>query len=234
MVRQLNTDAEPGSSYKFFLLARHGQGYHNVAELKYGTKAWDDHWAALNDDGELTWGPDPLLTSLGQQQVSTIRNGLTQEVALGLPAPQRRFCSPLSRALDTCDIMFEGTWQEYPRPVMVLEDCREENGVHTCDKRRSRSYIAGYKPHFSFEEGFAEFDDLWHPNTRETKGNVAQRARKVLEMIFETATDDTFITITSHEGFIHGFLTAAGRKVFKLPTGGIVPVLVKSTVHRSC
>ncbi|PPQ99020.1 hypothetical protein CVT26_014397 [Gymnopilus dilepis] len=71
ILEQLNASATPGSSYKFFLLARHGQGYHNVAELKYGTKAWNDYWAKLDGDGEITWGPDPLLTDLGQEQAKT-------------------------------------------------------------------------------------------------------------------------------------------------------------------
>ena len=58
-IRQLNQDSPTGTTYKFFLLSRHGQGYRtdllklssklnrvnyfidNVAESKYGTPAWD-------------------------------------------------------------------------------------------------------------------------------------------------------------------------------------------------
>ena len=58
-IRQLNQDSPMGTTYKFFLLTRHGQGYRtnfikfsnkpdrvnyfidNVAESKYGTHAWD-------------------------------------------------------------------------------------------------------------------------------------------------------------------------------------------------
>ena len=59
-IRQLNQYSPIGTTYKFFLLTRHGQGYRtdfikfsrkpnkanyfidNVAESKYGTYAWDE------------------------------------------------------------------------------------------------------------------------------------------------------------------------------------------------
>ena len=61
-IRQLNQDSPIGTTYKFFILTRHGQGYRtdsffkkfsnkrnrvnyfidNVAESKYGTLAWDE------------------------------------------------------------------------------------------------------------------------------------------------------------------------------------------------
>jgi hypothetical protein len=40
-VRYLNQNSEEGVQYKVLFLGRHGQGWHNVAEAKYGTKAWD-------------------------------------------------------------------------------------------------------------------------------------------------------------------------------------------------
>jgi hypothetical protein len=36
-------------------VARHGQGYHNVAESQYGTPMWNCHWSLLNGDGKITW-----------------------------------------------------------------------------------------------------------------------------------------------------------------------------------
>ncbi|KAF8970801.1 hypothetical protein BDZ97DRAFT_1404709 [Flammula alnicola] len=41
-IRALNDESLKGTSYKFLLPSRHGQGYHNVAEAKYGTQAWDE------------------------------------------------------------------------------------------------------------------------------------------------------------------------------------------------
>lgn len=40
-IRELNKNAEEGVEYKVLYLGRHGQGYHNVAESRYGTKLWD-------------------------------------------------------------------------------------------------------------------------------------------------------------------------------------------------
>ncbi|KDR77515.1 hypothetical protein GALMADRAFT_224840 [Galerina marginata CBS 339.88] len=227
-VRKLNDNSPPDISYKFILLSRHGQGYHNLAESKYGTKAWDDYWSKLNGDGEITWGPDPLLTPLGKAQARDIQSEWRTEASSGLSPPDTRYCSPLSRALDTCDIMFEDVYKEHPGPVLVVENCREENGAHTCDKRNSRSYIATYKPHFEIEKNLTEFDELWHPTIRETKPEIAARALKVLDMIFENDPQASFVSITAHGGFISGFLTAIGRERYTLPTGGTLPILVKA------
>jgi hypothetical protein len=40
-VRQLNRKSEDNVQYKVIFLGRHGEGWHNVAEAKYGTQAWD-------------------------------------------------------------------------------------------------------------------------------------------------------------------------------------------------
>lgn len=43
-LNRLNEDCRrdtPNVSYRLVFLGRHGQGYHNVAEDKYGTEEWD-------------------------------------------------------------------------------------------------------------------------------------------------------------------------------------------------
>lgn len=50
--------------------------------------------------------------------------------------------------------------------------------------RRSRIYIKKTFPEFDIEEGFSENDELHDPNVRETKSHVAERARAVLDRIF--------------------------------------------------
>jgi hypothetical protein len=40
-IRSMDEAAKNGESYKVLFLGRHGQGWHNVAETKYGSKAWD-------------------------------------------------------------------------------------------------------------------------------------------------------------------------------------------------
>ena len=61
--------------------------------------------------------------------------------------------------------------------------------MHTCDKRRTRTYIATSYPHFIIEDGFTELDELWSPTIRESKARVAERARKVLDLVFQNDID---------------------------------------------
>lgn len=37
----MNENSEENIQFKVLFLGRHGQGWHNVAESKYGTAAWD-------------------------------------------------------------------------------------------------------------------------------------------------------------------------------------------------
>ncbi|KAI5480842.1 hypothetical protein MNV49_006651 [Pseudohyphozyma bogoriensis] len=53
-VNDLNVNSDSLTSYKVLFVARHGQGFHNLAEEKYGTPAWDAYWSRLTTDGEIT------------------------------------------------------------------------------------------------------------------------------------------------------------------------------------
>lgn len=110
--------------------------------------------------------------------------------------------------------------------------------MHTCDKRNTRTYIATSYPHFNIEEGFTELDELWSPTIRESNAQVTERARKVLDLVFQNDIDAlckmnsvrfkrnviqsilAVISITAHSGFIRAFLAAAGRPDILVPTGG--------------
>ncbi|KAJ7782198.1 histidine phosphatase superfamily [Mycena olivaceomarginata] len=211
-LRELNT-IDASSSYKLIFFGRHGQGYHNVAETKYGTKAWDDYWAKLYGDGELTWGPDPELTSVGKDQATDVNKVWTAELAAHIPLPDRLYCSPMTRAMQTNVI----TFADLPLPtVVVLENCREEYGEHTCDKRNTRTYIQNTFPHFDIEAGFTEEDELWTPTYARLQ---------------PTPSFVRIVSITAHGGIINGFLRALGRSRYALPTGGPVHLL---NLERMC
>jgi len=183
-----------------------------------------------NGDDEITWGPDPELTPIGINQAMEAKRGWEAELPFRITLPDRLYSSPLTRAMHTLQITFEGMVLgdvEDKRSVVILENCREENGIHTCDKRRTRSYIHERFPDYEFEEGFEEEDKLWDPEIRETKSQVAERARRVLDYIFEKDTTSTYISVVAHGGIINGFLQAIGRCPFGLSTGGILPVVVR-------
>lgn len=57
-LRELNDNSPENECYKLLFLARHGQGFHNIASAKYLKQAWTEKWRFLGGDGEIVWGPD--------------------------------------------------------------------------------------------------------------------------------------------------------------------------------
>lgn len=110
---------------------------------------------------------------------------------------------------------------------MVKELLREANGVHTCDRRSSLSFLRSSFPNFTFEPGFSEKDELWSVSHRETDGEIDARMKELLDDIFEN-DGSTFLSFTSHSGAICSLLRVLGHREFRLVTGGIIPVLVKA------
>ncbi|KAI0328888.1 phosphoglycerate mutase-like protein [Cubamyces sp. BRFM 1775] len=234
-IDELNATAPGSVRYKVFYFVRHGQGHHNVAEAKYGTQAWDAEWSKLYDDGEIIWGPDPELTPIGITQAQEARRLWEAELKHGLPLPDTHYASPMHRALRTWHEIFVNSDMLTPeqRRVTILENLREEHGEHTCDLRSPRTIIARNfpPPVYEFEDGFSEEDIIWKANERETKDHVKERAKDVLDRIF-AHDEGTYISITAHSGIINGFLAAMGRPRYPLPTGGILPLMIKGDLRQ--
>ena len=112
---------------------------------------------------------------------------------------------------------------------MIKELLREVNGVHTCDRRSTKSYIHSEFPLYTFEPGFAENDELWSPDIRESDPALDARLKKLLDDIF-THDDSTYISFSSHSGGISALLRDLGHRPFRLWTGGVIPVLVKTEI----
>jgi hypothetical protein len=66
----------------------------------------------------------------------------------------------------------------------LVQNCREEYGEHTCDKRRSRGIIHSEFPQFEIEDGFTEEDELWTPE-RESEEHIITRAKAILGRVFD-------------------------------------------------
>ncbi|KAI5120262.1 hypothetical protein M0805_004598 [Coniferiporia weirii] len=242
-LEKLNADAPNGVTYKLIIAGRHGQGFHNLAELKYGTKVmpnvleqsgrlqfiFSSHWAKLDGDGEIVWGPDPLLTALGEDQARDVQAVWKQEIDADVPLPDKLYCSPMTRALQTCRLTFSGVIDFAERKPLILENCREVYGVHSCDQRRSLSYLHESFPEFDIEEGFTEEDELHDPKVREEQAHVAERVRLVLDYIFER-DEELVISITAHSGFINGLVEITNHDPVALTTGGVLPMVVKCTI----
>lgn len=202
----------------------------NIGEAKYGTKAWDEYWSKLDGDGELYWA-DAHLTDKGKQQAldnAAFFNHQFTEAKM--PAPEHYYSSPLYRCLQTANFTYAGLEVPADRPFkdLVKEKLREVMGEHTCDKRSTRTVIQDAFPDVTIEPGFSEEDELFQVDHRETISEIATRLHELFEDVFEHDSH-TFISFTSHSGAIAAMLRVIGHQDFKLPTGGMLPVLIKST-----
>jgi len=232
-LKKLNEEAPDRTSYKVIFAGRHGEGWHNVAMAKYSKEDWNDHLAAQIGDGNLVWGPDPMLTSVGEGQAAYANAMWKQELASNIPLPSKLYCSPLTRALKTCMITFDPImdFKSLPigRKLLIVENCRERYGVSTCDQRRSRSYILStFGEKVDVEETLAEEDVLFKSDDRETYEHVAERVRAVLDRVFEEGNkDDLVISITAHNGWMNTLISVTGHARYELPTGGVLPMVIK-------
>lgn len=226
---QLNADSPPTVAYKLLLLGRHGQGYHNLANIKYGEKEWNEYWLHRTGDGEIVWAPDPELTALGVAQAHDNHRQLKVELADGLAVPTGWYTSPFRRLADTLVGTWSGLVDLRAAAPLVVEDFRETIGVHLCDKRLPRRTIAAkYEPlGFEIEDGFAEEDVYYKDDYREQVWEQALRQNRGFQRVWDAA--DQIVSVTSHLGSIRTQLVVLGHRAFAIGTGGMIPVLVKGT-----
>lgn len=146
----------------------------------------------------------------------------------GVPVPETFYVSPLTRTIQTADLSFRGLdlgKAEY-KPY-IKELLREALGVHTCDRRSTRTQIEEAFPHVTFEPGFEDADPLWEADYREPRSARRYRLATFLDDVF--ANDQgVFLSFTSHSGAIASILEAVGHREFKLETGGVIPVVLKA------
>ncbi|KUJ11981.1 phosphoglycerate mutase family protein [Mollisia scopiformis] len=227
-VTQINHESDSNTQYKVLYMGRHGQGYHNAAESYYGTEAWDCYWSLQDGNETSTWA-DALLTDIGIAEAKKA-NKFWQSLISDqkISTPQSYYTSPLLRCMQTAEHTFTGLTLPADRPFipMIKELVREVIGVHTCDRRSTKTVIHGKYPNWPFEEGFAEEDELWSATLRETAEAQDQRTKVVLDDIFSN-DENTHISISSHSGEISSILRVLGHRAFALSTGQMIPVLVK-------
>ena len=101
--------------------------------------------------------------------------------------------------------------------------------MHTCDRRSTKTYIQQRYPAYNIEAGFAENDELWDPEARESDLALDTRLKRLLDDVFKH-DDSTFISLTSHSGAVSSILRVLGHRPFPLVTGSIIPVLVKAEI----
>ncbi|KAH8596523.1 phosphoglycerate mutase [Bisporella sp. PMI_857] len=230
-VWRLNRESGRLVQYKILFLARHGEGYHNVAESFYGTPAWNCYWALRDGNGTSVWA-DAKLTEEGIAQAVKAHNFWAKMIEeQNIVTPESYYTSPLYRCLDTANITFFGlkTDDRHPFIPQVKEMFREAIGRHTCDRRSNKTYIHESFPSYTFEVGFAEEDPLWDPAYRETSSAQDARSKTVLDDVFGNDSN-TYISVSAHSGEISSILRVIGHRAFRLSTGQVIPVLVRQDI----
>jgi broad specificity phosphatase PhoE len=173
---------------------------------------------------------DAHLDDAGVEQAQVAHDYWQHEIDVQkIPYPQSYYTSPLTRCLQTANITFSGLDLPTYSPFVptVKELLREGISIHTCDHRRSKTYIEESFPDYKIEAGFSEYDELWNGVTAETSDAQDVRSRKWLDQIFVT-DDHTWISVTSHSGEIASTLRVLGHQEFSLNAGAIIPVLIKA------
>lgn len=234
----LNASADEKTAYKLVFCARHGQGYHNLAVEVFGLDAWNDHYSHLGSaklpNGEvIEYGPDPFLTSLGEEQAKSMHDAFEREISdHGCPIPSKLYSSPFTRSAQTLTITMDGITVSKEKTMLkpiVTENLRETIGGHLCDKRSTMKIfnkrLANWG--FEFENGFQEEDLLYKDDERECLSDHAIRAYKFLNMLFSTANKDQIVYTASHSGTIKALLVATGHRAYTVPTAGMIPLLIK-------
>ncbi|KAI1815948.1 phosphoglycerate mutase-like protein [Poronia punctata] len=228
-VETLNAKAGKDTQYKVLFLARHGEGYHNIAESYYGTPAWNCYWGPLEGNGTYVWR-DARLSEAGLAQCTKSHEFWKHALVVEkIPAPQTYYSSPLIRSATTANLTFGGLDLPEDRPFTptIKELLREGISMRTCDLRSNKTYIASLLPNFRFGDGFTENDELWRGDEGETAEAEFRRIKNAMDDIF-TSDDSTWISITTHSGQIKVNLEVLRHKPFSLSTGQAIPVLVKA------
>ncbi|KAL1610097.1 putative phosphoglycerate mutase pmu1 [Paraconiothyrium brasiliense] len=114
-VRDLNEKSGESEAVKVLFLGRHGQGWHNVAESKYGTKNWDCYWSMLDGADGMVWS-DAVLTEVGQGQAKDVHGLWQQLLPKGIPPPETYYVSPMTRTIETADLSFKGLALPHGKP----------------------------------------------------------------------------------------------------------------------
>ncbi|TGO67971.1 hypothetical protein BOTNAR_0032g00150 [Botryotinia narcissicola] len=229
-VVKLNNQTPKNVQYKVLYLGRHGEGYHNIKETEVGKEAWDCYYSHLNGDENSTWA-DAQLAPTGVAQ-ALVANAFWEKLITTQKAspPQSYYVSPLTRCLETCSLTFSNLPLPPTSPPftpIIKELLREGISSHTCDRRRSKTYIHALAPTWKFESNFPEENPYWRANYSETHETENRRFKALLDDLF-TNDNSTFISLSSHSGAINTILRVIGHRTFSLKTGAVIPVLIKA------
>ncbi|TFK64453.1 hypothetical protein BDN72DRAFT_265464 [Pluteus cervinus] len=223
-----NKSGNPGTLYKVFFLARHGEGVHNLGP-------------SSDDDVNNARGPDPHLTQEGLMEVITVNAVWRTELQNKMRFPTTSWCSPLTRCMETNTITF-GRLQnvapdDYTVPAttlpksLIVEKVRERCTHDKPQERLTKTFIHTVFPEYNFEDGFTEDDKMWTNDydRAELHSDVQARAIEILRRAFTDPNSGNFISITTHSGFIGDLLKIIGHPAYTTHPAAVVPFVCSYT-----
>lgn len=146
----------------------------------------------------------------------------------GAPLPQTIYTSPLARCLQTTNYAFRSLMESHGQAFhpIVKEKIRERFTVHTCDKRRPRSWIEKMYPDYRPEESLAEADPYGDRDYPEEDDEHKARKQAALEEVF-SSDENEFIELTMHSYAIRSTLMACNARHFRVREGSSIAILVR-------
>lgn len=186
------------------------------------------HWSLLDGaDGEVWF--DAYLTPEGVQQAKDLSTLWLQTINKdGAPLPSTLYTSPLTRCLQTCHYSLSPLMASHNLPFRptVREKLRERMTMHTCDKRRTRSWIQEQWPEYIIGDDVTEEDILGGQGREETYPEHIAREQKELEELWEMDQGE-FLSLTMHSQAISSLMMACGAEPPKLREGTTIAVLIR-------
>lgn len=225
-LKDLN-DNDDGEVYKLFFLARHGEGYHNIAPDGYSKENWTCYWSIQDGNGTMEWY-DAMLTDNGIDQINQLSKSWKKQLYTNnAPLPQSYYVSPMRRCLQTYNYTWSSILNDTKVPL-IKEFARETYGIDSQSRRHNKTYIEEFAAFAKFEDGFTELDELWEADKNESSEHRQYRATVLFNDIFSKDSSD-IISITSHSGTVSSMLKVLNHRKFSLKTGQMIPVLVKGS-----
>lgn len=170
---------------KIVHLVRHAQAEHNAACLA----ASGDRSVYLLESLH-----DARLTERGRSQAEVLR----AEISAAGVEVDAVLVSPLSRCCQTAKIAFPACSR-----FVATETCRERNGLHPCDRRRSRTELTKEFPDIDFRALATDEDCSW---TAERESEAALVARAEAFCAELAGRPEECIAVVAHNDFLQAFL----------------------------
>ena len=157
-------------------------------------KTWKQFTSSSENPYAMPEIMDAPLTEKGRQQAKQLQ----PRVEALEYKPELVVLSPNCRALQTGLLAFQSLIGH--APFIAHEMCREESGVHLCDKRRPVSNQTQEFPQIDFSLCPSEDDPLYKDDARESKRQLGERIYTFMEWLSQRP--ERHVAVSSHSGWL--------------------------------